>query len=243
MTAPCLMFNTDAKPRELRVVSERYYPVTLNLNDLALKRTIFVKRRSAHLSYLQDPHSQRSLLVQTGSFQGHTSLDLIASFTDDQQVLAFAQHLCDVGHLQSKSGPAGPFSVAGFCSRVLHECLLLDSEEALPLYLALRSAISSVQAGIRSGVTYVWDLRIIRSYYEHRRRLVPDTSPRLLNSEIVTYLIELLENALIGSDGKPKANNSGEPFLQDGSLSVYFDAPLSANGVVELDASQSMDLS
>eukprot|EP00980_Cylindrotheca_fusiformis_P031132 scaffold25862_cov152-Cylindrotheca_fusiformis.AAC.3 len=240
-TAPFLMFNTDSKPREMRVVSERYYPVTLNIINDNFTRTIFVKRRSAHLSYLQDPNSQRSLLVQTGSFQGQTSLGLIASFTDDPEVLAFARHFCDVGHLQARSGSPSPFSVAGFCSRVLHECLLLDSQEALPLYLALRSAVSSLQAGVRSGVVKAWDFRIIRSYYEQRRRLVPDKSPRLLNSEIVAYLVELLENALVASPGKSAACNVDAQGLNAGSVSVYFDAPNSSNVDLELEACQSMD--
>jgi anaphase-promoting complex subunit 1 len=236
MTAPCLLFNTDVTPKELRVVSERYYPVTLSISDPAKKRIFYVKRKSAHLSYLQDPHSQRSLLVRTGSFQGYTSLDLIASFTDDRKILAFARHFCNVG----KSDTPEPFSVSGFCSRVLHECLLLDSEEALPLYLALRSAISSVQAGIRSGVSHVWDFRLIRSYYEQRRRLIPDESPKLLNSEIIAYLSELLQNSIIGLDGKSKINEFGEPVLQDGSISVYFDMPL-GGGSDEI--SEIMDLS
>jgi hypothetical protein len=179
------------------VVSERYYPVTLDISGPPGQKAFFVKRRSAHLSYRQDPDSQRSLLVQTGSFRGGSSLDLIASFTDDQKVLAFAQHICEVGESSSNRDPLGPFSVPGFCRRVLHECLMLDTQEALPLYLALRSAITSVQAGRRSAVPFVWDFRLIRSYYEQRRRLVPDSSPRLLNTEIVAYLNELLENALI----------------------------------------------
>lgn len=227
MTAPCLLFNTDAKPKELRVVSERYYPVTLSIDYPKSRKTFFVKRRSAHLSYLQDPHSQRSLLVQTGSFQGGASLDLISSFTDDQKVLAFAKHLCDVGQSHSRLSLTGPFSVEGFCSRVLHECLLLDSEEALPLYVALRNAILSVQAGISSAVPYVWDFRMIRAYYEQRHRIVPDTSPRLLNSEIVAYLCELLENAIFVG-GKSK--------LTDGSVAVYYDQPIG-------DSTTSMDLS
>jgi hypothetical protein len=186
--------------------------------------------------------------VQTGSFQGGGSLDLIASFTDDQKVLAFAQHLCDVGGSFSSAKPPGPFSVAGFCSRVLHECLILDTEEALPLYLAVRSAIVSVQAGVRSAVPFVWDFRLIRSYYEQRRRLVPDSSPRLLNSELVTYLNELLENAL--RQPGPNTLDSTTPkddtlHLRDGSLSIYYDVPIGTDLTTESlsNVGDSMDLS
>lgn len=149
-------------------------------------------------------------------------MDLIASFTDDQKVLAFAQHLCDVGGSFSSAKPPGPFSVAGFCSRVLHECLMLDTEEALPLYLAIRSAVVSVQAGVRSAVPFIWDFRLIRSYYEERRRLVPDGSPRLLNSELVTYLNELMENAIA------QEASTGEK-AKDGPLSIYYDVPIDSD--------------
>lgn len=238
LTSPCLLSNTDAKPRELRVVSERYYPVSLRISDPPSEKTFYVKRRSAHLSYRQDPDSQRSLLVQTGSFLSGGSLDLIASFTDDEKVLAFARHLCDVGGSFECTKNHGPFSVAGFCSRVLHECLLLDTQEALPLYLAIRSAIVSVQAGLRCSVPFIWDFRLIRSYYEQRRRLVADESPRLLNSELVAYLNELLENEL----GVAIENDS---FPLDGSVSTYFGVPInvtSAGDYVAAD-SDSMDLS
>lgn len=240
MTAPCLFFNTDAKPKELRVESERYYPLTLSMNGGIPRNTIFVKRRSAHLSYLQDPHSQRSLLVQTGTFQGTKALDLIASFTDDQKVLAFATHLCDLGQ-PARSGSSDPFSIAGFCSRVLHESLLLDTKEALPLYLALRTTISSLQVGFFSVATQVWDFRIIRSYYEHRHKLqISDSSPRLLNSEIVAYLLELLEKLLVRSAFATQlVGLAREASPQDGSVPIFFDAMVNPLEV----SSSNMDLS
>ncbi|CAJ1969662.1 unnamed protein product [Cylindrotheca closterium] len=239
MTAPCLFFNTDAKPKELRVTSERYYPLTLSMNNSIPRSTIFVKRRSAHLSYLQDPHSQRSLLVQTGTFQGNKALDLIASFTDDQKVLAFAKHLCDLGQPVG-SGSNGPFSVAGFCSRVLHESLLLDTQEALPLYLALRTTISSLQTGSFSVATQVWDFRIIKSYYEQRRQLqVSDSSPRLLNSEIVAYLLELLEKLLVGSGDTKLLVSASKASNRDGSVPIFFESQVNSLAV----SSTSMDLS
>lgn len=237
MTAPCLLFNTDAKPKELRVASERYYPLTLSMNNGIPRRTIFVKRRSAHLSYLQDPHSQRSLLVQTASFQGNKALDLITSFTDDQKVLAFAKHLCDLGHPVG-SAASGPFSIAGFCSRVLHESLLLDTEEALPLYLGLRTTISSLQAGSFSVATQIWDFRIIKSYYEHRRQLrISDSSPRLLNSEIIAYLLELLEKLLVAGGDVKRLVSASE--RRDGSVPIFFDTKVNPLAT----SSTSMDLS
>ena len=245
LTAPCFLTNTDGKPRELRVVSERYYPVTLAFDDPPGQQIFFVKRRSAHLSYRQDPHSQRSLLVQSGSFQGGGSLDLIASFTDDRKVLAFAQHLCDLSEPTSKN--SGPFSIPGFCSRVLHECLMLDTQEALPLYLAIRSSITSIQASGRTVVPFIWDFRLIRSYYEKRRRLVQDNVPRLLNSELVAYLIGMLENALqrpeLESGAKRSLDVTPGLHMRNGSDSIFYNVPLETDLELGFSAGDPMDLS
>jgi hypothetical protein len=197
----------NQKPSELRVVSERYYPLTLSIGDPLLGRTFYVKKRSAHLSYRQDPEAQRSLLVQTGSFRGGAFLDLVASFTEDPKVLAFAQYFCDASNFATSQGAYGPFSVAGFCTRVLHECLTLDTEEALPLYLALRSAIGAIKADSASSIRHIWDFRLILSYYDERRNIVTDSSPSLLNNELVTYLNELVEEIILAEGGLPKQFN------------------------------------
>jgi hypothetical protein len=56
----------------------------------------YVKRWSGHLNYKQDPDSKRSLLVQTGIFQGRDPLNLVMLFTDDQRILAFAKYFCGI---------------------------------------------------------------------------------------------------------------------------------------------------
>jgi hypothetical protein len=223
------------------VVSDRYYPLTLNIGSPPLGRTFFVKKRSAHLSYRQDPDSDRSLLVQTGSFRGGAFLDIVGSFTEDPRVLAFAQYFCDVGDVHSNQG-SHPFSVAGFCTRVLHECLTLDTEEALPFYLALRSVISAVKEDSSAAVRFVWDFRLIRSYYERRQNIIANSSTRLLNEELVTYLCGLLENTLIESASGRNGNTSGRSL---GPTSAYFDVPLDTDlsSEMNLQVTDSMDVS
>lgn len=209
MTVPCLLRNTDEMPSRLRILSDRYYPLSLELDDPTVGRTFFVKKRSAHLSYVQDPEAHRSLLVQTGNFRGGPFLDLVASFTEDPKVLAFAQYLCGNEDQTSTPGEQNPFTVAGFCTRVLHECLSLDTEEALPLYLSLRCAVGPCTFCPHS----VWDCRLIRSYYENRSRTVSGSSPRLLNNEIIAYINELTQYTL--SEGRPVEGTT-----------TYFDVPL-----------------
>jgi anaphase-promoting complex subunit 1 len=191
LTAPCLLVNTDEIPSELRVVSKQHYPLTIALDDHFGNKTFYVKRRSAHM-YGERPHFHTSL-TQTDNGQGRESLELIRSFTDDKRVLAFAKHFCDFCQPQTRKHNSGQ-SMAQFCSRILHECFLRDSQEALPLYLALRSAITMVDSGCSARATCAWDFRLIRSYYQlGGLGAVGTNSNGLLNCELITYLIELLE--------------------------------------------------
>jgi hypothetical protein len=166
-------------------------------------------------------------------------LQVIESFTDDQKVLAFSRHMCDANEMQQKASLSGPFSVSGFCRRVLHECLVLDTEEALPIYLALRSAIENTESGTCSVIPFVWDFRLIRSYYENRPRLLSEECPRLLNCELVSYLVDMFESALRNGSGKSiAASGTG---LNAGSHSVFYD--IRAQNGFEHVVGDKMDLS
>ena len=224
MTTPCLLFNTDQKPTELRVVSERYYPLTLGISDPPSGLTFYVKKRSAHLSYRQDPYSHRSLSIQTGSSGGGSFIQLVSSFTEEPKVLAFAKYLCETENGSTTVRSSGPFSVAGFCTRVLHECLRNDTEEALPLYLTLRSSVDGlINSDSSATIRFVWDFRLIRTYYQRRRHLQTNCTPKLLNDELFSYLCELLESALLAEpDGE--SSTSSHPRL--GPISVFYGLPL-----------------
>ena len=177
LTTPRLLLNKGDISR-LRVVSERYYPASLDLNLSSASDshlTLFVKKKSGHLSYQQDPHAQRSLLVQTGGSGGGSALQLIEAFTEDTKLLAYAKYLCNNGRgLRNGGRPKSLVlgketglgnSVEEFCTDVLHECLTKGKTEAIGLYLALRhAAISAVNNSW--NIETVWDLRLVRSYYE-----------------------------------------------------------------------------
>lgn len=64
-----------------------------------------------------------------------------------------------------------------------------------------------------------WDFRLIRSYYTFRSMIVDESKPALLNSEIVTYLYELVERTL-------NAKRSKQPALL-GPMTILYDHPLS----------------
>ena len=196
MTTPCLLMNTIGSPNSLRVASDRYYPLSLDIRDLKSGLTFYVKKRSGHLSHSQDPHSQRSLLVQTG-IGAQSVRDLIESFSEDPMIVSYAQYLCDVE-------PEGPLNgkerclswVSGFCAHVLHECLTKDTEEALPLYLKLRSSVESMRDGHPASIEAYWDIRLIQTYYQVYDNLVGGMKGRLLSAEFVAMLSEMVERAL-----------------------------------------------
>ena len=202
MTAPCLLFNTDHEPSEIKVSCERYYPLSLRVDEAVGGQVFYVKKRSAHLSYGQDPDSQRSLLLQTGSYVGKDFLDLVRSFTEDPRVVSFAQYFCSLGQ-QSKSSKSkasnGPFSLSQFCSRILHQCMTYDSEEAIFLYLAIRSSIGVVAGESSGSGRSVWDYRLIRSYFQRRPSICLNSPPKLLNEELVMYLCDMFESILSSS--------------------------------------------
>ena len=201
LTAPCLLVNTDEIPREVRVVSKQHYPLTITLDEHFGNKIFYVKRRSAY-TYGERPHLHTSLM-QTDKWQGRESLEHIASFTDDQRIHAFANHFCDIcqprrrkqNYLQSMSQ---------FCCRILHECFLRDSQQALQIYLSLRSAINMISSGCSNRVAYAWDFRLIRSYYQDGGHGTNDKKSKgLLNRELLVYLIELFEYTISrGNYGK-----------------------------------------
>jgi anaphase-promoting complex subunit 1 len=206
LTTPCLLLNTDMKPCELRVVSKEYFPQTVNLDGFDGTKVIFVKRRSSDSWSEHDPPSQGS--SQNNLLQRKYPMHEIRAFTTDPLILSFAKHFCDDSPTTSRKGTTGPFTLSEFFRRVLHECFMTDKQEALPLYITLRSAISSSwHGGSCPPVTTAWDFRLIRSFCEARPKdgsvnTVPSgsTSKRLLNCELVAYLIELLESKLTSMD-------------------------------------------
>lgn len=219
LETPVLLRNTHDSPTKLRVVSERYYPLSIDLTKngfLESSLTLFVKKRSGFLGHFQDPFSQRSLLVQTGSSSGQSVRELIRSFTEDPRLLAYAQYLCDKGdggkaHTRLPPHENG-FAVSKFCTSILHECLTGDKEDALPLYLLLRSAVGSIEADSATvAIQTIWDVRLIRNYYEERHRLVSG-GRRLLSPEFVSFLCEKLDSFLL------------ELALEETSLQAYLDS-------------------
>lgn len=183
--------NTDQVPKEIRIVSERYYPVRLPLSKDVMGRSFFVKKRSYFVTTLQG-HPIHRLSRTQDCRKGEAFQDLIKSITDDTRVLSFAAHISN-----GWAGSSSPLSVFEFCAQAMQDCLTVNAEEALPLFLSLRSAVLSIENGVSSTSQSVWDMRLIQTYYKCRPNFVSDASPRILNQQLVASLIDMLERCLV----------------------------------------------
>jgi anaphase-promoting complex subunit 1 len=197
-TAPFLLLNTDVPIRQLRVVSDQYYSLSISFADGLDKTTLFVKRKNQY----QDkygPSSSRIVFDGMGNMGGKDALDFLSH--ENTQIFAFGKHICDLGQPGTAVNTATvPFSLPSFCLRALFQCLQHDSLEALPIYLTLRNAIDLMEKDSRWKSSFEWDLRLLRSYYQRWCVDKNETYSPLLSTEIVAYLIELTEQALVRSD-------------------------------------------
>ncbi|KAG7365277.1 anaphase-promoting complex subunit 1 [Nitzschia inconspicua] len=231
LSTPCLLLNCDEKPKELRVVSKRYYPLKIAFERGFDEKAFFVKRKSAYLSHGEDPLSQKSILTSLNTYEVTNSLDFISSFTGDSKLMQLATHLCDFRDSLKRSLTIGSWSMPQFCSQALHECLLRDTLEVLPLYIALRNHISNTSCGQWTLSTAAWDHRLVRSYCQHICEKNTFSGNEFLNSELMTNLVQLMEKALF--------NGSSSSDLQ----SIYFNLPLGFESAEEKIDSDRMDLS
>ena len=153
LTAPCLL-PAEGDVSCLQVDLDCYFPVTVNVNsndkrslNLQSCIPILVKKKLGGLNYVRDPHLLRSLLLQSSSNLSESSYKIIQSFTENPQLLAFAQHMCDNTRIMTNVsdtwlGIAESFE--DFCASILCECLSEEKPDALMIYLSLLSGIISL---------------------------------------------------------------------------------------------------
>ncbi|KAI0043692.1 hypothetical protein FA95DRAFT_1681748 [Auriscalpium vulgare] len=165
LIAPTLIPDFD-RLLSIRVDTPRYWPFYLDLanvprhkESLLRNQTIFVKRRTAFLSYLEDPKGSRSLFVRSGSSSGdaatldfprltdtkaHPASDLnqfISSFSIDPFFLSFADHFC-----RDDGGTNAERLFNAYCHASLLDSILQDKPQTLQSHLLLykyRTMVSS----------------------------------------------------------------------------------------------------
>ncbi|OSD04091.1 hypothetical protein PYCCODRAFT_1364791 [Trametes coccinea BRFM310] len=150
LIAPTLVPEID-KVLSIRVDTPRYWPFYLDVanfphhrESLLNSQTLFVKRRTAFLTYMEDPKGSRSLFVRSGSGTGdaatldfpqatdikaHPATDLhdfIASSSNDPLFLAFADWLCS-----HDGGTPHEQLFRTYCHAALLDCMLQDKSQTL----------------------------------------------------------------------------------------------------------------
>ncbi|OBZ68319.1 Anaphase-promoting complex subunit 1, partial [Grifola frondosa] len=156
LISPTLIPDLD-KLLSIRVDTPRYWPFYLDIanfprhkESLLRSQTLYVKRRTAFLSYTEDPKGSRSLFVRSGSSTGdaatldfpqlsdakaHPASDLyqfISSFSNDPLFLAFADRFCrdDSETLEEKL-----FHL--YCHATLLDSILQDKSQTVQSHLTL----------------------------------------------------------------------------------------------------------
>jgi anaphase-promoting complex subunit 1 len=156
LIAPALIPELD-KLISIRVDTPRYWPFYIDLEnshqrkrELLCSQALYVKRRTAFLSYTEDPRGSRSLLIRSGSSTGdaamldfpqlsdaltHPSNDLsqfISSFSNNLLFLAFADHF---SRHDGKTDEERLFHT--YCHATLFDTLLQDKPQTLQQHLTI----------------------------------------------------------------------------------------------------------
>jgi anaphase-promoting complex subunit 1 len=156
LVAPTLIPDLD-KLISIRVDTPRYWPFYIDIENVTRRKeallrnqTLYVKRRTAFLSYTEDPRGSRSLFVRSGSSAGdaatldypqladastHPAGDLsqfISSFSNNTLFLAFADHF------SREDGETPEEHIFhNYCRATLLDSLLQDKPQTLQQHLTL----------------------------------------------------------------------------------------------------------
>jgi anaphase-promoting complex subunit 1 len=163
---PYLRRNTDSPKSLLTALSDEFYPVTIDLDKIN-GMTFFVKKRS---------YVGRDVLSK---YDDAPLSKLVKSSTTSPFFLSFAEYFDRVKQ-------ADPF-LRGH----VFDSIARDAEEGLLLYMALSRDFSAKRQSMPSH-SFLWDLRLMRSYFAHQR-----PSKSLLSGELVALFLDRAERILV----------------------------------------------
>lgn len=183
LISPTLIPDLD-KLLSIRVDTPRYWPFYLDIanyprhkESLLRNQTLFVKRRTAFLSYREDPKGSRSLFVRSGSSTGdaatldfpqysdiqpHPASDLhhfISSFSNDPLFLAFADRFC-----RDDGETAEERMFHAYCHASLLDSILQDKAQTIQAHLTLYK-FRTMSQDSQYFVLRMQDLRFATEFY------------------------------------------------------------------------------
>ncbi|KAI5990454.1 hypothetical protein EDD15DRAFT_2452542 [Pisolithus albus] len=215
----------------VRVDTPRYWPFFVDLEhspeqkkNLLANQTLYVKRRTAFLSYTEDPKGSRSLFVRSGSSAGdaatldfpqltdaktHPASDLthfISSFSNDTLFLAFADYFSrDDGETHAER------IFHAYCHAVLLDSILQDKMETLQSHLALYQYRTQPESAAYFHLR-LQDLRFAADFYSRvfeRRfsgRSEHNPRPPLIRENTVSGALQVLDKRLGELAAQPRFN-------------------------------------
>ncbi|KAI5993715.1 hypothetical protein F5J12DRAFT_858509 [Pisolithus orientalis] len=189
----------------VRVDTPRYWPFFVDLEhspeqkkNLLKNQTLYVKRRTAFLSYTEDPRGSRSLFLTDA--KTHPASDLthfISSFSNDTLFLAFADYFSrDDGETHAE--------------RIFH-AILQDKMETLQSHLALYQYRTQPESAAYFHLR-LQDLRFAADFYSkvfERRfcgRAEHNARPPLIRENTASGSLQALDKRLGDLTAQPKFN-------------------------------------
>ncbi|KIJ60441.1 hypothetical protein HYDPIDRAFT_43294 [Hydnomerulius pinastri MD-312] len=213
----------------VRIDTPRYWPFFVDFEhvpehkrSLLRNQTLYVKRRTAFLSYTEDPRGSRSLFVRSGSSAGdaatldfpqlidakaHPASDLthfISSFSNDTLFLAFADYFSrDDGETPEER------IFHTYCHATLLDSILQDKMETLQSHLTLYQYRTQPQSTAHFHLR-LQDLRFAADFYSKvydRRfsgRAEHNPRPPLIRENTVSGALQALDKRLAEVQAHPK---------------------------------------
>ncbi|EIN05861.1 hypothetical protein PUNSTDRAFT_106906 [Punctularia strigosozonata HHB-11173 SS5] len=226
LIAPTLIPDLD-RLLSIRVDTPRYWPFYLDLaryprhRDALLRgQTLLVKRRTAFLSYVEDPKGARSLFVRSGAGTGeaavldvpqagderlHPAGDIgrfIGSFSNDVVFLAFADHLCRGPSGDGKEETEAEKLFRTYAHASLVDAVVGDKPQALQALLTLYQH-RTMDPAERFFMLRLHDLCFAHEFYrgQYERRAAAEggaamTRPPLLRPSTVAGAVQALDARL-----------------------------------------------
>ncbi|KAI0566454.1 Anaphase-promoting complex subunit 1 [Gracilaria domingensis] len=162
LKAPCIVPNAD-RISEVAIVSERYLPSVFTINPSrrdkgwysgTRNQVVFVKRRTGHLPYTEDPRGCKGILARSSTYsycegngrKGYNFVKdekLVKAFSVNPDVLSFVKYLCNEQSHSSKHSIR--LFQPSMCADLLLECLSHDKPEALKLYMDAARVLKAME--------------------------------------------------------------------------------------------------
>eukprot|EP00474_Spongospora_subterranea_P010640 CRZ11098.1 hypothetical protein [Spongospora subterranea] len=187
LTAPCLLPPFDSIV-SLQVAGPRFWQIQFHFQSdcshakiLRDRGILYVKRRTGHLHYRQDPFGRRGVLSRSfpcmvAATNRKTRLEtemhrqeFVKSFAADSVLVEFAKNFCVEGI------PMGTFA-----SAVLYECLTRETPEMLPVYMAIYEIVVDLMRQPNS--LGIYQLKLLVKYCQ------TSNVPPLLQPEFISFV-------------------------------------------------------